>query len=146
MKYAPIAIALLFLAGCQDVEKPEKPENLIPKEKMVSILTETYLGNAAASINNRTMREKGIELDSFVYAKYGIDSVQFAKSNAYYTTDLDAYADIFQQVETRLLEVQKVTDSLEKSLDFQEKAGVPLDSVTEQKNTVPQLTEPAQDN
>jgi hypothetical protein len=146
MKKWYIGILLGVLLGCQDVQKPEKPDDLIPKEKMVSILTESYLGNAAASINNRTMRERGIELDSFIYAKYNIDSVQFAKSNAYYTTDLDVYADMFRQVENRLQELQKVTDSLEKSLDFEEKAGQPLDSVPSQREVAPQLTEPATRN
>ncbi|MAN59815.1 MAG: hypothetical protein CMC08_08280 [Flavobacteriaceae bacterium] len=146
MKFIAFAISIFVLLGCQDVERPEKPDNLISKEEMVSILTETYLGNAAASINNRTMRERGIELDSFVYAKYGIDSVQFARSNAFYTSDLDAYAEIFQKVEQRLMELQRVTDSLEKNLNFEEKAGEMKDSVSEDKTATPLLSEPVTDN
>ena len=87
-----------MLFGCQNVERPEKPENLIPEETMVSLLAEIYLGNAARSINNKRIREQGIKLDSFLFAKYDVDSLQFAKSNAYYAADLNTYNAMFEKV------------------------------------------------
>ena len=101
-----IAICLLFL-GCQDIDKPEKPENLIPEDTMAEILAEIYLGNAARSIDNRAMQEKGIKIDSFLFKKYNIDSLQFAKSNAYYASDLNKYNAIFQNIEQKLEALKK---------------------------------------
>ncbi|HIB46917.1 MAG TPA: DUF4296 domain-containing protein [Flavobacteriaceae bacterium] len=107
MKYFCSIAVILILFSCQHVERPEKPENLISQETMVSLLTEVYLGNAARSIDNKHIREQGIKLDSFLFAKYNVDSLQFAKSNAYYTADLDTYNDIISKVQQRLQVLKK---------------------------------------
>ncbi|WP_432411932.1 DUF4296 domain-containing protein [Rasiella sp. SM2506] len=98
----------LFFIGCQHIVKPEKPENLIPENTMVEILAEVYLGNAARSIDNTTMRRKGVKIDSFLFKKYNIDSLQFAKSNAYYAADLDMYNAIFQKIELKLQALETI--------------------------------------
>lgn len=102
----------LSILGCQDVKKPERPENLISQETMVLILADAYISNAARSINNRLIRKTGVMLDSLLYEKYNIDSLQFVNSNAFYTSDLNTYSKIIQKVEVRLLIIQKKTDSL----------------------------------
>lgn len=106
-----IAILLLVI-GCQDVKYPEKPSNLIPKEKMIDILTEVYLSNAGRSYNLRIVRDSGYKLDSLMYKKYAIDSLQFAKSHAYYVNDLDNYAGMFDVVVLNLEKMKIGADSL----------------------------------
>ena len=69
---------------------------------MVDILTDVYISNAARSINNRLLKEYNIKLDSIVYKKYDIDSLQFAKSNEYYSTNLTTYTNLISSVEERL--------------------------------------------
>jgi hypothetical protein len=105
-------ILVLGIFGCQDVTQPEKPKNLIAKDKMIDILMETYLDNAARSIDNKTIISKGIKMDSMVYKKFGIDSLQFAKSNAYYAADVNIYMEMFKEVETRLTKMQQKMDSI----------------------------------
>ena len=83
MKKVVYILVLVILASCQHVDRPEKPENLIPKDQMVQILAEAYTGNAARSISNRTLREEGLQIDSLIYNKYRIDSLQFVESNDY---------------------------------------------------------------
>ena len=53
--WVPIFVLILSILGCQNVERPEKPKNLISKEKMVDVLTEAYLANAARSVNNQAI-------------------------------------------------------------------------------------------
>ncbi|MDN3722802.1 DUF4296 domain-containing protein [Aequorivita sp. SDUM287046] len=108
----PLVFSISFLVACQDVRQPEKPRNLIPKDKMAAILMETYLDNAARSIDNKTITNKGVKMDSLVYAKFGIDSLQFAQSNAYYAADVNTYMEIIQKVETQLSAKQKKMDSI----------------------------------
>jgi len=103
MRLIKLMLLLSFLAGCQDVKRPVKPENLISKDRMVSILVESYTGNAARSINNRVLRENVIELDSLIFNKFDIDSLQFAQSNAYYASQINDYIEILKQVEERLV-------------------------------------------
>lgn len=104
-------IAILLL-GCDGVEKPKKPENLIPKSKMIDIMTEAYLSNAARSISSKDIRDKGLQLDSLIFKKFQIDSLQFAQSNVYYATDLNVYTEIFEKVEAKLVALKDKADSL----------------------------------
>ena len=112
MKYLLIIIATLLFFGCQDVKKPEKPQNLISQETMADILTDIYISNAARSVNNKLLKEYNIKLDSVIYKKYEIDSLQFVESNAYYSSNLKTYTKIISSVEERLKLLQEEKDSI----------------------------------
>ena len=112
MKYILGIIIVFGLWNCQDVQRPEMPTNLIPEDQMVDILTEVYLVNAARNFDNRTIMENKMKLDSFVYKKFNIDSLQFVTSNAYYTSNLDTYNNLFVKVEERMSVIKKEVDSL----------------------------------
>ena len=114
---------LLFctLLGCQDVKFPEKPENLITEDQMVDVLTEVYLINSARSIDNKTIIQSKIQLDSFVFKKFKIDSLQFALSNAYYTSNLNTYNRLFKKVDERLLFLKNRADSIREIILAEEK-------------------------
>lgn len=113
MKQSIVLILLLLsFFSCQDVNTPEKPKNLIAKEKMIEMLTETYLINAARSVNNNEIISKGIKIDSMVYFKYKVDSLQFARSNAYYAADVDGYMKMIQEIEAKLLAMRVEMDSI----------------------------------
>ncbi len=122
MKHSLILFLFVFsFFGCQNVDQPEKPKNLIPKDKMVDILMETYLANAARSVDNKSIITKGIKLDSMIYRNFGIDSLQFVKSNDFYAADVNTYMTIVKEVETRLDVMQKRMDSLwEKERDVRD--------------------------
>jgi len=107
----------LLVLGCQDIERPEKPENLISEADMVEILAEVYLGNAARNVDNKTMRNKGMKIDSFLFKKYNIDSLQFAKSNAYYASNLNTYNTIFKKIELKLEALKNEEDKRKLRLD-----------------------------
>lgn len=111
MKYYSFII-LVFLTSCQDVKRPEAPENLISERQMAAIMTDAYLMKAARSIDIRTVRSEGILLDSIIYSKFDIDSLQFAKSNAFYTNNLNTYNDIMLQVEQQLITEKAKRDTL----------------------------------
>lgn len=100
------------LFGCQEVHYPKKPENLISKEKMIDILTETYLANAARSVDRRSIESQGIRMDSLIYRNFGIDSLQFVRSNAYYAADINTYMEIFEKVTKNLSAAEKKVDSI----------------------------------
>ncbi len=83
---------------------PDKPKNLISKKTMVNILIDAKLIGLAPFNSKQKMEDKGVNLNTYVFEKYGIDSLQFALSNEYYTYNLKDYEEIYS----------KVTDSLEK--------------------------------
>jgi len=92
----------LVLTACQDVKRPQIPVNLITQDTMVSVLVDAYTINAARSIDNRIIVNKGVLLDSILYSKHRIDSLQFAQSNAYYASDLEVYKKLFLKVQEKL--------------------------------------------
>lgn len=112
MKYWTVFLISLMFVACQNVQRPEKPKNLIAKDVMAEVLTEAYLANAGRSVDNKTVEIKGVKLDSLIYTKFGIDSLQFVRSNDYYAADINAYVDIFQKVEENLKAIENRLDSI----------------------------------
>ena len=96
----------LLAVGCQDIELPERPDNLIDRDTFSEILVDTYLSNAARNKSYQDIQEQNVRLEKYIYQKYGIDSLQFAKSNAYYSSNLDGYLEILQEVEQKLIELK----------------------------------------
>lgn len=123
-------IALFLLGSCHEVIRPEKPENLIPKDKMVQILAEAYIGNSARSISNKILRENGMQIDSLIYARFEVDSLQLAQSNAFYASDINGYIELMQQVETELKQRKVIIDSL---YDVEKEAKKKKDSIKKAK-------------
>lgn len=101
-----------YLVSCQDVQKPEKPANLISQEIMVDILTDVYISNAARNVNNKLLRNLNIKLDSVIYSKYRVDSLQFALSNNYYSSNLDIYRNLLVKAQEKLMLLQIEKDSM----------------------------------
>lgn len=113
MKY-PVFILIVFaLAACQSIDDIKKPKNLIDRDKMADVLYDIALLNAGKSYSPVMMQESEIDYNEYVFKKHDIDSLQFAKSNAYYTDNLDKYLAIFTIVEDRIkAEKRKWTDTL----------------------------------
>lgn len=102
MKYFFNILVLMLLVGCNSIEKPEKPKNLIPKEKMSDIMYDLYILNAAKGVNRKLIESNGIMPSNYVYEKHGIDSLQFAQSNTYYAYDMKVYKGIIEKVKANL--------------------------------------------
>lgn len=98
-----IAIALLVWQ-CQDIRYPEAPDNLIDQATMVDVYTDAYLANASKNFNRTVLLREQVALTEYIYKKYGIDSLQYAQSNAYYSSDLDNYKKMFEQVQENINE------------------------------------------
>jgi len=84
----------------------ERPEKLIPKEKMVEIIKDLAILNSARTTYVAILQKNDVEPMSYLYAKYGIDSTQFSDSNRYYASIPEEYEEIYSKVEARL-EIQK---------------------------------------
>lgn len=90
----------------------EQPENLIPKEKMVEILRDLAVLNAARTTNVAILRKNDLEPMPYLYAKYGIDSAQFSDSDRYYASLPEEYEAIYAKVEARLeLEKEEIEEN-----------------------------------
>ena len=95
-----IAISLMLL-GCAE-KQVSRPENLIPKGRMIDILYDIALLNAIDGTYPKALERNEIRVMEFVYEKYGIDSLQLAKSDLYYASRPDEYQEIYSTLEDRI--------------------------------------------
>jgi hypothetical protein len=96
-----ILLTGLFL-GCGSSDRPSKPENLIPKEKMSEIIYDVFILNAAKGINKRILEQNGVFPQKYVFEKHKIDSLQFAMSNDFYSYDTKTYEGIMERVKQKI--------------------------------------------
>ena len=100
-----------LLINCNS--KPvEKPNDLINEDMMVDILYDLYVINGMKSSDMKYLEDRGIKPAKYIYQKYKIDSLQFAKSDHYYATDVDGYARLYERVTLRLQRNKAAIDSL----------------------------------
>ena len=97
----------------------DKPANLIPKEKMVLILNDLAIVNAAKVTNAQILRKHDIEPTTYIFTKYGVDSIQFVESDRYYASIPEEHEEIYTAVEAkleaekeRITQAKKIKDSL----------------------------------
>ena len=113
LKRKLVFILLLFVSfSCQDLERTERPEDLIPEDKMIDVLTEMALLHAARNYNKQKLESTGIKPGEYIYEKYNIDSLQFEKSNDYYAEQYSDYERIYDSVKVRLQIMKIRLDSL----------------------------------
>jgi len=94
-------VVLIFLIGCKK-ELVKKPNHLIEKDKMVNIMYDLSLLEAIKNQNYSSADSLKINSNEYIFKKYKIDSLQFAKSNIYYAADYKEYQKMFEQIKTRL--------------------------------------------
>ena len=105
-----LTIITLFVS-CRD-EVVNKPEQLIEKDVMVNIMYDLSILEAIRNQNPTSLDTFKINSRDYIFKKYKIDSVQFAKSNVYYAADYNEYKSMFEQISKRLETNQKKVDSL----------------------------------
>jgi hypothetical protein len=108
---AYLLISSVFL-GCNKLDKPKKPDNLIPKDEMVNVIYDVFLLNSAKGVQKKTLELNGIFPENYVYEKYSIDSTQFALSNNYYVYDTEVYKGIMDKVKARITTEKKIVEEL----------------------------------
>lgn len=106
MKKIGAFILLVTFFACNE-KLVEKPENLIPKDKMVMILKEMAIINASKNTNIDLLRDNKIDPTTYVFNKFKIDSAQFVLSDKYYAAIPLEYESIYKEVDT-LLNIDKV--------------------------------------
>lgn len=89
-----------------------KPNHLIEKEVMVNIMYDLSILQALRYQNPTSIDSFQINARDFVGKKYRIDSLQFAQSNVYYSTNNEQYKEMFNQVVGRINKEKAASDSL----------------------------------
>jgi hypothetical protein len=119
MKQVFFLILIISLAyACKGKTDFEKPDNLIPEDQMINIITDLCLAQGASGVNNTDLM-KSKKYVFLVYDKYGVDSTRFATSNLYYASNVEEYKKIFKKAYDRLEKMRDLytseSDSILKS-------------------------------
>jgi len=101
-----IFFIVLLLLSCTSRTIYKKPKNLIEKDQMIALWTDIYIAKGARTVKMVDQR-KNINHIPSVLEKYNIDSLQFSESNFYYTSRIDEYEKMFEEVQNRLKEIKK---------------------------------------
>jgi hypothetical protein len=112
-----IFVVVLIISSCSKEIKPKKPKNLIPEKEFTEILFDMFVINSAKGVNKKLMEENGLIPEAYIFEKYQIDSLQFAKSNEYYAFDSKNYTDILNRVKQNVENQKKI---FEKQLEEEE--------------------------
>tara|TARA_R110000764_G_scaffold108180_1_gene194035 strand:+ start:135 stop:527 length:393 start_codon:yes stop_codon:yes gene_type:complete len=107
---------MLLLFSCAE-ELIQKPENLIPQEKMVLIFKELAIVNAAKGTNIGNLKDNGIEPTTYLFEKFEIDSAQFVDSDRYYASKPLLYETMYKDVETKLENQRIQLEAMKKEKD-----------------------------
>lgn len=150
MKYKLVAIALGFLifTSCYNVDKPEKPENLLTESEMVAVLTDMAIMSSAKGINKKKIEENGITPNAFIFKKHKIDSTIFSQSNNYYAFNIKTYNEIYDKVKDSLKELREIYKKIEveekkekaKKDSLRKTQKVKIDTVVKLKKSVKSLS------
>ncbi|OAB31267.1 protein of unknown function [Flavobacterium fryxellicola] len=104
-------VVLILLVSCKE-EVIQKPERLVEKDVMVNVMVDLSILEAIKYQNPASLDTFKINPRDFIYKKYKIDSLQFAKSNVYYASDYEDYKLMFEQIVQRLDAKKKSADSV----------------------------------
>ena len=99
----------VLLISCQD-GVVNKPDRLIERDKMVDVIYDLALLDGIKSRDPLNLQ--GVYPNEFIYKKYKIDSLQFAKSNQYYASDIRKYKKIYEEVGVRIENNKAYVDTL----------------------------------
>jgi len=103
-----IASCALLIIGCGE-KKGVPPANLIPEDKMISLLTDIRLLEGAYSLNYRQVDTSEYKIESYyqkIFKDYNVSKEQFKTSYSFYSTQENKMPAIENAVIERLSEIQ----------------------------------------
>ncbi len=116
MKKFGSLVLMISLLSCNE-NLLEKPDNLIPEAKMVEVLKDLAIVNAAKSTNLAVLHDNDIEPMPYIFEKYHIDSLQFVESDRYYASLPVEYERIYKKVESKLEKEVKIVEEAKRVKD-----------------------------
>ncbi len=125
MKKTFLLITIIVAFTCCKNEAVKRPNPLIAREVMVNIMYDLTILDAIKYQNLNNLETHKIKPNEYIFKKYKIDSLQFARNNAYYASDFKTYKDIYDSVSKRLDKsktvIEKIVKAEKKKADLLEK-------------------------
>ncbi len=138
MRIVFFLLGIVMVAGCKE-KLIDPPENLISQDRMTEILYDLAVLDGIKSTNQSILPNYEIETMPYLYEKYGVDSVQFVRSDQYYASIPQLYQKMYQEVQRRFEEQVKLIDAAKKKRNdsIKRKTDRQKDSLKEPKPITP---------
>lgn len=107
--FSILFFTLVLFISCKD-EAIRKPKGLIEEDKMVAIYYDLAVLEGIKSQN--ILAFQSLRSNDFIYKKYKIDSLQFAKSTKFYSSDINNYKKMLDEVGEKIETQKKQIDSI----------------------------------
>lgn len=115
MKNIIYILLFVFVYSCKP-KVVNKPDNFIPKEKMIDLLVDMKIASKTKNFKNKKL-QKGENYMTFVFEKHKVDSAQFRTSNTYYVNNIEEYQEIYNKVHLRLKDSLAKYEKIGKEID-----------------------------
>ena len=108
-------ILIILIISCSD---QSSSTDLMSEQQMVDFLLDIIIINSSRAYrNNSDLNYYNIK-DTFLYKKHNIDSMQFVKSNSYYSSKPKQYLRIYSELQKKM---KFIKDSIEIELNKETK-------------------------
>ena len=109
-----LIFVLLSLLGCKPSDRTPEPDKLIPRDKMVDIMTDVEVVEAQlrfqqTRINNDSLQKEKTKSYDSLYMYYKVTPEQFSQSLKYYQGDLENFEHMIDEV---ILSITRARDSV----------------------------------
>lgn len=121
-KIVPLFVLIILFVSCNNKDLVKKPENLIEKKVMKDIFYDILLLDAIKFQDQNSLYNYGINPNTYIYKKYKVDTIQFAKSNAYYASDYKEYKKMFDELKDRFKKEKEAIDLINKKVQKKQAA------------------------
>lgn len=104
-----LAFMLMLSAACRDTERPEPPDDLIPRDSLVLILAEIHMMDAALiakNVHNPEMREQANQIYYSIHASHGYSRTQFEETIAFYAEWTEEFIKVYDDVQLELKKLE----------------------------------------
>lgn len=91
-----------MVVSCQESYEVSKPHEMIGKDKMVEIVTDMMILDAAVNVSDIPLKKNDISSYQLISKKYGIDSIQLKQNLNYYNTQFDDNLEIYKKVKANV--------------------------------------------
>jgi hypothetical protein len=103
----------LIVFSCSQKGDNKQPNDLISPDQMSELMLDIILMKNIKRQGSYFLNKKEFLVAEYLYEKYGIDSVQLASSQSYYSKNPKKYLPIFKKVQ---LELKRLNDSINESM------------------------------
>jgi len=97
-RFIPLLALAFFFFSCSEETKETPPADLIPQEKMVPLLVDVHLLEASISLTQTPDPKRPVFGHYDIFKKHGVTHAQYESSIAWYSSQLDEFDKMYEEV------------------------------------------------